>query len=85
MEPVEIGFFAKLWEWIIGSPGFIWDGYVWIYGDFTAGSMLLVLISMGLSAFFSIVRSPVLAVLASPPLLPVFIWIIWSFGYWSYN
>ena len=82
MEPVEIGFFAKLWEWIIGSPGFIWDGYVWIYGDFTAGSMLLVLISMGLSAFFSIVRSPVLAIIASPPFFPVFIWMLLSFGYW---
>lgn len=82
MEPVEVGFFAKFWEWITVTPGFIWDGYVLIYDDFNEVSMVIVLFSLALSAFFMIVRSPVLAVLASPLFLPVFVWMLVSFGYW---
>lgn len=82
MEPVEIGFFAKFWEWIVKTPGCIWDGYVMIYSDPNAVTALIVLISLGLSAFFLIVRSPILAIIASPPFFPVFIWLILSIGYW---
>ena len=47
MEPVEVGFFAKFWEWIVKTPGCIWDGYVMIYSDPNAVAALIVLISLG--------------------------------------